>query len=133
VSGAEGAIPTYMMLVHGEFTAINEGNRSKRVMVGFGRGASAVQAHVTVSPTTEVQPIVLSEFNLKSESGKRPGAAATMGIGSAAIGVATGSVGDKRATLEADASRMAKAVAKQIETVMATQKWLWPPQQTEAK
>jgi hypothetical protein len=56
-----------------------------------------------------------------------------MGIGSAAIGVATGSVGDKRATLEADASRMAKAVAKQIETVMATQKWLWPPQQTEAK
>jgi len=39
-------------------------------------------AHVTVALTTEGQPLVPSEFNLKSESGKKPGAAATMGVGS---------------------------------------------------
>ncbi len=89
-------------------------------MIGFGRGD--VQARVTVSLTTGTQPIVLSVFHLKSASGKKPGVAATMGVGSAAGSVATGSVGDKRATVEADASRMAKALAKQIEELMAFQK-----------
>jgi len=55
-----------------------------------------------------------------------------MGVGSAATGVATGSVGDQRDTVEADASRMAKSVAKQIEELMAFQKWI-APCQPEAK
>lgn len=78
--------------------------------------------------TTDQKPIVLEEFDLNSESGKKPGAAATMGIGTAAAGVATVSVGDKHATVEADASRMAKAIATQIEQVMASQKWIAPEQ-----
>ena len=114
------------LVIQGEFTAINEGNRGKRIMIGFGRGASDVQAHVTVSLATARQPIVLSEFNLNSESGKKPGAAATMGVGSGAASAATGSHGDTRETVEADASRMAKAVAKQVEKVMASQKWIPP-------
>lgn len=126
--GSDTAIPGHILMVHGDFTAVNEGDRSKRVMIGFGRGASDVQAHVTVALTTEGQPILLSEFNLKSESGKKPGAAATMGVGSAAAGAATGSAGDKKATVEADASRMAKDVAKQIEQQMANQKWISFPQ-----
>jgi hypothetical protein len=68
-------IPANTLMVQGEFTTVNEGNKSKRVMIGFGRGASDVLAHVTVSLTTKTQPIVLSEFNLKSASGKKPGAA----------------------------------------------------------
>jgi hypothetical protein len=42
--------------------------------------------------------------------------------------VAPASAGDKTATVEADASRMAKAVAKQIEKIMVHQKWISPPQ-----
>lgn len=121
--------PAHTLTVQGDFIAINEGNKSKRIMIGFGRGASNVQTHVTISLTTEAQPIVLSEFNLKSTSGKKPGAAATMGVGTAAtagVGAATGSVGDKKATVEGDASRMAKAVAKQIEALMIQQKWISP-------
>jgi hypothetical protein len=130
-AGRDTAVPTHALIVHGEFTAVNEGNKSKRIIVGFGRGASDVQAHVTVLLTTETQPIVLSEFILKSGSGKKPGAAATMGVGSAAAGavsVATGTAGGKNATVEADASRMAKAVAKQIEELMLSQKWISPEQ-----
>ena len=120
----DAAIPAHTLTVHGEFTTINQGNKTKRMMVGFGRGASDVQAHVTVSLTTDTQPVVVSEFNLKSKSGKKPGAAATMGVGSVAVGAAAGGVGDRKASVEADASRMAKAVAKQIEEVMVSQKWV---------
>jgi len=83
---------------------------------------------VTVSLTTDTRPIVLSEFNLKAQSGKKPGAAATMGVGSVAVGAAAGGVGDRKASVEADASRMARAVARQIEEAMVSQKWISPPQ-----
>jgi hypothetical protein len=122
-----GSIPANSLTVQGEFAAVNEGNKSKRVMIGFGRGASDVQAHVTVSLTTRTQTILVSEFNLNSASGKKPGAAVSMGVGSAGAAVGPGSVGDHKATVEADASRMAAAVAKQIETLMVAQKWI-PPQ-----
>jgi len=74
--------------------------------------------------TTDAEPVMLSEFKLKSKSGKKPGAAATMGLGSVAIGAAAGGVGDRKASVEADASLMAKAVAKQIEEEMVFQKWI---------
>jgi hypothetical protein len=126
------AIPPHTLIVHGEFTTINQGNRTKRMMVGFGRGASDVQAHVTISLTTDAQPVVMSEFNLKSKSGKKPGAAATMGVGSVAVGAAAGGVGDRKASVEADTSRMGKAVAQQIRVVMISQKWI-AVQQPEAQ
>jgi hypothetical protein len=117
-------MPMHTLVVSGEFTLINQGNKSKRIMIGFGRGASDVQAHVKVSLTTDKVPIVVSEFELNSASGKKPGAAATMGVGSAAGSVAGGGVGDQKETVEGDASRMANAVAKQIETLMISQKWI---------
>jgi hypothetical protein len=134
--GADSPVPPNTLLVNGEFTTINQGNKTKRVLIGFGKGASDVQAHVTVSLATEQQPVVLLEFNVKSQSGKKPGAAATVGAGaatmgtatagSAAAGVAAGGVMDKAATVEADASRMAKGVAKQIAELMSTQPWATP-------
>src|SRR5262249_50218865 len=122
-----GNTPTAtVLIVEGEFIAIDEGNKTKRVMIGFGRGASDIKTHVTVSSFTEGKKTVVLEFNLNSASGKRPGALATMGAGSLAVGAAVGDVGDKKGTVQADASRMAKAVAKQIEEFMISQKWILP-------
>ena len=136
-AGAETPPPPRSVQVKGEFTAINQGNKTKRVLIGFGKGASDVQAHVTVSLVTEQEPVVLLEFNVKSQSGKKPGAAATVGAGaatmgtvsapSAAAGVGAGGVFDRTATVEADASRMAKAVAKQIAQLMTSQPWVSEP------
>jgi hypothetical protein len=50
-----------------------------------------------------------------------------MGAGSLAVGAALGDAGDKKGTVQADASRMAKAVAKQIEAFMVSQKWVPAP------
>ncbi len=130
-------VPAHTLVVRGEFVAVDEGDRSRRVMIGFGRGASSVQTRVILLLTTETQPILLKEFYLKSESGKKPGAAVGLGVGSAAtvaVGAATGDIGDRKASVEADAARMARQVAKEIVNVMIAQKWIpqpLQPQQTQ--
>jgi Domain of unknown function (DUF4410) len=105
-------------------TAVNEGNKTKRMMIRLGRGASDVQAHVVVSLVTQKGPVVLAEFNLNSQSGKKPGAAETMGVGGVATSAAFNGATDNKATVEGDTARMAKAVAKQIESAMASQGWV---------
>lgn len=131
-------LPTNTLVIQGQFTTIDEGNRSKRIMIGFGRGASDVQAEVVVLLTTKGQPIVLSQFIVNSASGKKPGAAAGMGAmgvngAAAATSVAAGSAGQGSATVEGDASRMAREVARQIEQVMVDQKWIAAQSETDSK
>jgi hypothetical protein len=116
-NGADSLPPNNSLLIQGEFTSVNQGNRSQRIMIGFGRGASDVQAQVVVSLKTGSQTIVLSQFTADTSSGIKPGAAVTMGVGSQ-------TAGDKKATVSADASRMAKTVAKQVVDLMSSQKWI---------
>jgi hypothetical protein len=47
-----------------------------------------------------------------------------MGVGSLAVASAAGGISDKKSTVEADAARMEKLVAKQLETFMVDQKWI---------
>ena len=124
-----GATTGPVLIVEGEFAGIDEGDKTKRVMIGFGRGASDIKTHVTVSSFVNGTRTVVLEFNLNSASDKKPGAVATMGTGAIAVGAAVGDVGDKKGTVQADASRMAKAVAKQIEAFMINQKWISAPSQ----
>lgn len=131
VTNDTSTLPAGTLTVHGDFTAVNEGNQTKRVMIGLGRGASDVQAHVTVSLLTESAPVVLAVFDLNSQSGKKPGAAATMGV-SGASSVATSQATDNKATVEGDTSRMAKAVAREIENIMAAQGWIAASSQPSA-
>jgi hypothetical protein len=112
------------LIVSGEMTAIDEGNKVKRVMVGLGRGGSVVQTHVTISSVVHGHATVVLELNLKSESGKKLGALETMGGGSLALSAAEGDVSDRRSSVQADASRMAKGVAKQVQDIMVDQKWM---------
>ena len=135
---ASADLPTNTLVIRGQFTTIDEGNRSKRIMIGFGRGASDVQAEVVVLLTTKGQPIVLSQFVVNSASGYKPGAAAGMGaagVSAATTGasVAAGSAGQTSATVEGDASRMAREVARQIEQVMVDQKWITAQSESDSK
>jgi len=127
--------PFHTLIVHGEFTSVDEGNRSQRIMIGFGKGASDVRTHVIVSLRADTQTIVVADFMVKTSSGKTPGAAATMGVGTAATAAASAAAhgaGDKKSTVTADASRMGKAVAKQIIKAMAAQQWISPdPKKSE--
>jgi hypothetical protein len=125
--GTDVSLSGSTLVVEGEFFGIDEGDKAKRILIGFGRGASDIKTHVTISLVRGDERAVVLECNLNSASGKKPGAVATVGGGSLAVGAATGTLTDKKATVEADASRMAKAVAKQVKTVMIAQKWIPDP------
>lgn len=125
-SSAASNPPAYVLTVRGAFTAVRQGNMGARMMIGFGRGASDVKAHVVVSLIAPGSPILLAEFDLESVSGKKPGAAATMGVGSAAASVGTSTATDSKASVEGDTTRMAKTVATEIEDLMVAQQWIPP-------
>jgi hypothetical protein len=125
-SSAASNSPAYVLTVRGTFTAVKQGNMGARMMIGFGRGASDVNAHVIVSLNAPTSPVLLAEFDLESESGKKPGAAATMGVGSAAASVGTSTATDSKASVEGDTTRMAKTVATEIEDLMVAQQWIPP-------
>jgi protein-S-isoprenylcysteine O-methyltransferase Ste14 len=116
------------LVVEGEFNSIVPGSSRKRIIVGFGRGASDVKTHLIISEVVDGQKTVLLDCNIDSKSGKKPGAIlSTSGTGFA-IGVATGHFGDKMSsTVKADASRMAKLVVKQTKAIMVAQKWTSKP------
>ena len=61
-------------LVQGEFTTIAPGNPRARIIIGFGRGASDLETHVTISEVFNGQRTILLECNIDSKSGKKPGA-----------------------------------------------------------
>jgi hypothetical protein len=114
-----------VIVIRGELTSIAPGNSRQRIIVGFGRGASDLKAHITIAELVEGQEIILLECNVNSQSGKQPGAIlSTSGTGFA-VGVATGHFGDKlSSTVQADASRMAKLIARQTEAIMLSRQWI---------
>jgi hypothetical protein len=122
---AKSAAPSEL-LISGQFTTIDEGNKTKRELIGFGRGASDIKTHVTITSVTAGRSTVVLEFDMTSESNKQPGAAITGGS-SLAVGAAVSAVGDRKSTVEADASRMGKLVAKQVEGLVSEQKWVYAP------
>jgi len=128
--------PNYTSLVvSGKILSIDEGNRTRRNVVGFGVGESKVTAQIDVylqAPGTE--PRLLQRFTADSESGKKPGLAVA-GVGAAAGRVATTAavtVGSDAAseslgaTVEDDSARMAKEIATNLKTLFADQGWIAP-------
>jgi hypothetical protein len=119
------AAPT--LVVTGDFLSINEGDKTKRVMIGFGRGGSDIKTHVLVSLVKQGHSTVIFEGNIDAKSGMQPGALATMGVGSLAVGAATHTVGDQGSTAQKDASRVGKLVATEVIEAMRSQKWIATP------
>jgi hypothetical protein len=122
------AIAGPAIVIQGEFISIAPGNSRQRIIVGFGRGASDIKTHVTISEIVGGQKTVLLECNINSQSGKQPGAIlSTSGTGFA-VGIVTGHFGDKlSSTVKADASRMAKLIGKQTRAIMVAQQWITDP------
>jgi hypothetical protein len=110
-----------VLFVDGEFTDINEGNRLRRMVIGFGAGASVLDTTVQMYQRTNQGSRQVLEFTTHADSGKMPGAAvmapvgaaagagaaATVGVNAAAGGVksvtsSTGFLADKTATQVVD-------------------------------
>jgi hypothetical protein len=86
-----------VLIVDGEFTDISEGNRLKRMVVGFGKGASTLDTSIHVYQHNNSGSQQLIDFNTHADSGKMPGAAVMGPAGLAAGGSAVAVAGTNAA------------------------------------
>jgi hypothetical protein len=82
-----------VLFVDGEFTDINEGNRLRRTVIGFGAGASTLDSTVQMYQCTNQASRQVLEFTTHADSGKMPGAAVMAPVGAAAGAGAAATVG----------------------------------------
>jgi Domain of unknown function (DUF4410) len=126
--------PPNSVLVQGQIVSVNEGNRTRRTLVGFGAGESQIEADAQLYRVDDpAQPAYLAGFTGSADSGRMPGAAETMGAGAVADRLATSTVmagathagaESRRTGNEALADKLANALAHQIGRYAAAQGWV---------
>lgn len=120
--------------VTGQFADIDEGNKLRRLAIGFRQGQSKVGANVQLVRRTDAgatEPLL--EFITAAESAPLPGAAVTMGAG-AGVRAAAASTGAKSLgdTVQSDADRLAARIANQLQQFFAKQGWTEAPSAVDA-
>lgn len=121
------------VVVQGRVVTINEGNRTRRMAIGFGAGRSDVRADIQVyyvRPDGQAQ--LLQTYDADSNSGRKPGlaagAGAAAGEGSFVPGVLTAATGlhseTHKAGVAGEGERLADRVAHNLGTLFARQGWI---------
>jgi hypothetical protein len=129
------------LLIDGQFLTVNEGNPLRRLVIGFGSGASTVESRAQVYQGGSARRVL--EFSTHSDSGKLPGAAPMLGAGAAVQGgIAAGTVVANAAvsgvkTYKSDVARMAAAsgdqVVRYLSEFFAQQGWIRADQVKKAR
>lgn len=132
-SGPVATTASNKLIVAGEILSIDEGNRTRRNLIGLGAGRSAVEARADVyyNPAN-AEPRFVESFAADAESGRKPGAVETMGAGaatgriaeSAAVNVGSDIAPALSGDVTADGERMAKAIAKRLGAFFVSQGWI---------
>ncbi|PZN80204.1 MAG: hypothetical protein DM484_10305 [Candidatus Methylumidiphilus alinenensis] len=123
------------ILITGQFTKIDEGNRLRRNLIGLGMGQSSVDAAVSVLAPggSELEEIIA--FNAHADSGNMPGAG-IMGPAGAAAGAGTAAVLATNAAMTGvktyksasatQAKKIAEKIAAELAKYFAQQGWINP-------
>jgi len=133
---ASGAMPAQgsALSIEGQILSIDEGNPTRRMLIGLGAGASEVRTLVQVFAVTGGSHRLVEDFYTTVKSSRKPGMAETMGMGaaagraaeSAAVSVGVTALSAQSQTVEGDAEAAAKAIAKQLAKCFAQQGWISP-------
>jgi hypothetical protein len=133
---SSAAVPGTSLLVAGQIVAIDQGNRTRRILIGLGAGKSSVSADMQLYYQVPGQaPRFMNAFQAQADSGHMPGAAETMGVGAAAgtlatatavSGAAHATAESRRATDTREASRLADGLARQIGEFAVSMGWIPP-------
>lgn len=114
------------LLVTGTVRRIDEGNRARRAVVGFGLGKTAVVSDVVV--THNFRGTMKEAFVFVAEAGSAPRPGGTAGVARAVAGAATGAAMDKLSPeVEAGARRLGQAAARRIIAFATEQGWVAKP------
>jgi hypothetical protein len=122
------------LLVQGQIVSIDQGNRTRRILIGLGAGKSSIGADTQLYHLTETaSPRFLMAFEGKADSGRMPGAVETMGAGAAAerIGTSTAITGATHAGAEmrstsdtAEAANLGNEIALRVGQLAVAQGWI---------
>ena len=127
------AAPPGALVVDGRILSVNEGNRARRVVVGFGAGRSSMTAEARLYYVQRAEPQFVQSFSGSSDSGRMPGLAGTAGLGAAAgrVGTSAALSGGMHAGTEMrgtederNADHLANALARQIGAFAVAQGWI---------
>jgi hypothetical protein len=123
------ALPAGALLLRGDIGDVDEGNRLRRVLIGFGAGQSRVVAHAQMfSIGPDGAQHFLQAMTGTADSGHMPGGATTMGAGAVAQGAAVSgaahAAGEARQGPNAEAAAIGEALAQQIGRYAVARGWI---------
>jgi hypothetical protein len=122
-----------MLEIEGQFLSIDEGNRTERVIIGFGLGRTDVKTNVQLYDVTAQGRRAVEKFTTDAKSGRKPGMAVFVGAGALAghaavstlVSGGVSAASEKfSANVEADAKRTAKEIAKRLGQFFIRQGWI---------
>jgi len=122
------------LAIDGHFLTVDEGNRMRRMVVGFGAGASEVRTLVQVYEMTDEGRRLVEDFYTTVKSSRKPGMGPMIGVGaaagravvSAAASTGAGVATELSQTVEGDAKHTADEIAKVLKKFFADQGWISP-------
>jgi len=122
------------LAIEGQFLSVNEGNRLRRMVVGFGAGASEVRTLVQVYETTNDGHRLVEDFYTTVKSSRKPGMGPMVGVGaaagraatSAAVSAGVGVATAHSQTVEGDAKNTADEITKTLKKFFVKQGWIAP-------
>src|SRR5262249_30713338 len=109
----ESAPPVDGWLLRGIFTQVDEGNRMRRAIIGFGAGQTDMEVATKLDDLSLGPPEPFYEVDTAAESGKMPGAVVTMSPAAAAVKFVI-AAGDLKRNAEQTAGEIAKSVAARV-------------------
>ncbi len=122
------------LVITGEFVTIDEGNRGKRMIIGFGSGAGELRTIVEKYQITAAGPRLLKSLGVRAAGGQGPGMAVPliivggiMGRPLQAAAISGGiniiqELGPEK--IQGAANRTAKAIAKELRTGFRRRGWI---------
>lgn len=124
------------LIVDGFFKDLSEGNRLRRMAIGFGAGESSLGANVDVYQRADYVTHEILQFETTADSGKMPGFAVTgapglavggtAAVASTAANVAVGGVKAYTSSTGALVSDTSKQIVNQIAQFYGEQGWAPP-------
>lgn len=130
-AGETAAVSDETLVVTGHLRTVDEGNGTRRRLIGFGAGRSGVVADMSLAYLSGAGEKQLLSFTAEAQSRRRPGAVVTAPIGAAtsaavtAITAAGGVAAEKlSADVEAQARSLGHAAGEKIVGYAREQGWL---------
>ena len=139
--GRETPVMDNDLVIDGQFLNVDEGSPLRRLLFGFGSGRSTIETRIQAYYGTQRRKLL--EFTMYADSGKMPGAAATVPAGAAVHGgVTAGLVAGTALTTgikaySSEVARIAESSAEQtvyyLSEFFAKQGWIRPNQAKKAR